>query len=74
MKLAKLIDWFYSAQVRHVDIVDPGDAQLLQAKKYRALPKFPREAGHPWATIWPGPEHVIFGHHARRRLQVAPCI
>ena len=37
---------------------------------YEALPKFPRSAGQPWANIYAGPEHVIFGHHARRRLQV----
>jgi hypothetical protein len=58
--------------MRHVDLVNPpvvGDAPP-PPKKWKALPKFPREAGHPWATVWPGPDHVIFGHHARRRLQV----
>ena len=39
---------------------------------WTALPKFPRNAGEPWAQAWPGPRHVIFGHHARRRLQVQP--
>lgn len=39
---------------------------------WTALPKFPRNAGEPWAQAWPGPRHVIFGHHARRRLQVPP--
>lgn len=69
-------------QMRHVDLVDPSQAGLdpaeaasapAQPQKWKALPKFPREAGKPWATVWPGPQHVIFGHHARRRLQAHPC-
>ncbi len=51
-------------QLRHVD---------REGEGWKALPKLPRDAGQPWAEVYSGPKHVVFGHHARRRLQVKTC-
>lgn len=45
----------------------------LQDDKWVGLVKPAADGGSkPWASIWPGPEQIIFGHDANRKLQLCP--
>ncbi|KAK9792706.1 hypothetical protein WJX73_008389 [Symbiochloris irregularis] len=52
--------------MRHVEQIDATD----KSKGWKTVPKFPRDAGIPWGQAYEGESgHVVYGHHARRRLQ-----
>jgi hypothetical protein len=58
----------------------PGVPLEAQAREYlinlRSITEDGRPSkrieGTPWAALWPGPEHVLFGHDAVRGLQRHP--
>lgn len=54
-----------SAQPRHLLL----NMRSIDAEG-RGTPRL--EAGVPWASRWPGPRHVVFGHDAVRGLQQHP--
>ena len=50
-----------------------GDPELLMNMreiKCDGLPTTKSGVGAPWASLWRGPSHAVFGHDARRGLQL----
>lgn len=53
-----------------VDMVTMRNVVLQDDGSYKALED--RDEGEAWASIWKGPQHIYFGHDARRGLQIHP--
>ena len=55
-----------------LDAQDPTLMLNLRSITPRGEPSKKGEEGVPWASLWPGPELVIFGHDALRGVQRFP--
>ena len=38
----------------------------------KGLPLNDDSEGEPWASLWEGPQHIVFGHDAARGIQIYP--
>ena len=48
------------------------DLLNLRSITAEGKPAYRAREGEPWASLWAGPEHVVFGHDALRGLQQHP--
>ncbi|MDH5493676.1 MAG: metallophosphoesterase [Myxococcales bacterium] len=57
---------------RSLEAQDPEDLMMLRSLREDGSPSSRVDEGVPWASRWPGPERVFFGHDALRGLQRHP--
>ena len=68
-----------TALVRLIDaygIVWPADGSINADSNDTELVELPICDGGtqvPWGSLWKGPQHVVFGHNASRKLQTWSC-
>jgi diadenosine tetraphosphatase ApaH/serine/threonine PP2A family protein phosphatase len=55
-----------------LDRQDPAHLMTMRSIRADGTPSEALEDGEPWAKLWPGPELVLFGHDAIRKLQRWP--